>query len=158
MAESVVTFLLDRLTSLIEQEGRLFSGVQAQIEDIIDELERIKAFLRVADTEEDEDPRLKVWVKQVRDLAYEIEDALDKFRLSHSHVHRHGFHAIPSSVAGDIQGIKSKIRSLSEGRDMTNTSLMLTLAQARLGSFRSVKVMPFWLEEADLVAIGEPKR
>ncbi|TQD82484.1 hypothetical protein C1H46_031959 [Malus baccata] len=97
MAESVVTFLLNRLTSLIEQEERLFSGVRAQIEDIIDELERIKAFLRVADTEEDEEPQLKVWVKQVRDLAYEIEDALEKFRLSHSHVHRHGFHAVPSS-------------------------------------------------------------
>ncbi|KAB2626183.1 disease resistance protein RPM1-like [Pyrus ussuriensis x Pyrus communis] len=98
MAESVVTFLLNSLTSLIEQEERLFSGVRAQIEDIIDELERIKAFLRVADTEEDEDPQLKVWVKQVRGVAYEIEDALDKFRLSHSHVHRHGFHAIPSKV------------------------------------------------------------
>ncbi|KAM2503766.1 hypothetical protein PS1_037754 [Malus domestica] len=169
MAESVVTFLLDRLTSLIEQEVRLFSGVRAQIEDIINELERIKAFLRVADAKEDDDPQLKVWVKQVRDVAYEIEDALDKFRLSHSHVHRHGFHAslrklsriikkliARRQIAGDIQTIKSKIRSLSEGHVKYKLDVDPGSSKARKPWFRQGDAL--LLEEADLVAIGEPKR
>ncbi|KAH0974599.1 hypothetical protein GBA52_016498 [Prunus armeniaca] len=128
MAESVVSFLLDRLASIIEDEVRLLSGTRAEMEDIVEELERIKAFLRVADAKEDSDPQLKVWVKQVRDVAYQIEDALDIFRLSHSCYHRPGCHVslhelscifnklkARQRIATDIQSIKSKVRTLSEG-------------------------------------------
>ncbi|KAL7188040.1 hypothetical protein ACSBR1_037977 [Camellia fascicularis] len=44
------------------------------MEDIRDEFERMSAFLRVADAKEESDPQLKVWVKQVRDAAYDTED------------------------------------------------------------------------------------
>ncbi|PQM39556.1 hypothetical protein Pyn_05552 [Prunus yedoensis var. nudiflora] len=154
MAESVVSFLLDRLTSVIEEEVRLLSGTRAEMEDIVEELERMKAFLRVADAKEDSDPQLKVWVKQVRDVAYQIEDALDIFRLSHSCYHRPGCHVslhelscifnklkARRRIAIDIQGIKSKVRSLSE--DIRIINLMLTLAQARFRSISTVKGMLF---------------
>ncbi|KAI8012311.1 Disease resistance protein RPM1 [Camellia lanceoleosa] len=46
------------------------------------------AFLRVADAMEENNPELKVWVKQVQEAAYDIEDVLELFvlRLGHRHV------------------------------------------------------------------------
>ncbi|ONI05811.1 hypothetical protein PRUPE_5G025000 [Prunus persica] len=169
MAESVVSFLLDRLTTIIEDEVRLLSGTRAEMKDIVEELERIKAFLRVADAKEDSDPQLKVWVKQVRDVAYQIEDALDIFRLSHSCYHRPGCHVslhelsciinklkARRRIATDIQGIKSKVRTLSEGHQ--NYKLDVDPGSSKVHKHQYSQGDALLLEEADLVAIGEPKR
>lgn len=169
MAESVVSFLLDRLASLIKEEVRLLSGTRAEMQDIVEELERIKAFLRVADAKEDSDPQLKVWVKQVRDVAYQIEDALDIFRLSHSCYHRPGCHVslhelscifnklkARQRIATDIQSIKSKVRTLSEGQQ--NYKLDVDPGSSKVHKHQYSQGDALLLEEADLVAIGEPKR
>ncbi|KAI8025725.1 Disease resistance protein Piks-2 [Camellia lanceoleosa] len=91
MAESAVTFLLKKLSSLVEEELKSLGGVQAEIVFIRDELQSMSAFLRVADAIEDTD--LKTWVHQVRDLAYHIDNILDQFtiRFAPHHHHRHGF-------------------------------------------------------------------
>ncbi|KAK9928153.1 hypothetical protein M0R45_025299 [Rubus argutus] len=168
MAESVVSFLVGRLTTLLEEEAKLLSGIQDKVEGLVDELERIKAFLRVADAKEDRNPQLKVWVKQVRDVAHEMEDALDKFRLFHSLDHGRGFHAslhklaciikkwkARYQIAADIQRINSKVRSLSEGRERYKL-----VDQAGSSSTRQIQHLKFnqgealLLEEAELVAIG----
>ncbi|KAL2525176.1 CCHC-type domain-containing protein [Abeliophyllum distichum] len=44
-----------------------------------------KAFLRVSDAAKESDLELKVWVKQVRDVAYDTEDIIDEFIL-HQHM------------------------------------------------------------------------
>ncbi|KAL7166721.1 hypothetical protein ACSBR2_037400 [Camellia fascicularis] len=61
------------------------------MEDIRDEFERMLAFLKVADAKEESDPELKVWIKQVRDAAYDTEDVLDKFKLHLAHHRGNGF-------------------------------------------------------------------
>ncbi|PRQ19022.1 hypothetical protein RchiOBHm_Chr7g0212571 [Rosa chinensis] len=62
MAESAVTFLVNRLTTLLEEEAELLSGIREKVDDLVDELERIKAFL--ADAKEDSNPQLQVRVKK----------------------------------------------------------------------------------------------
>ncbi|XP_050377406.1 disease resistance protein RPM1-like [Argentina anserina] len=172
MAESVVTFLVDRLTALLEEEAKLLSGIRDQVEDLVNELEHIKAFLRVADAKEDSDPQLKVWVKQVRDVAHEMEDALDKFRLFHSHDHGHGFrgsfHKLSCiikkwkanhRISDDIQRINSKIKSLYEGHERYNLVDQAGSSSARLVLHHRIgQGDALLLEEADLVAIGEHKQ
>ncbi|KAK9928150.1 hypothetical protein M0R45_025297 [Rubus argutus] len=172
MAESVVTFLVVKLKSLLEGEVKLLSGIKAQLEDIVDELEPIQAFLRVADAKEDSDRQLKVWVRQVRDVAHEMEDTLDKFRLSHSHIPGRGFHAsfdklsciikkwkARHQIAGEFQRINSRVKSLYEGHERYKL-----VDQAGSSSARQIQNLKFGqgdallLEEADLVAIGERKK
>ncbi|KAK2990088.1 hypothetical protein RJ640_017759 [Escallonia rubra] len=61
----------------------------------------MRAFLSVADTKEESDPRLQVWIKQVRNVAYDIEDILDEFILRLANNHRNGFFGfLLVSVAG----------------------------------------------------------
>ncbi|KAK9928116.1 hypothetical protein M0R45_025269 [Rubus argutus] len=171
MAESVVTFLVDRLTTLLEEEAKLLSGIREQVQDLVDELERIKAFLRVADAKEDSDPQLKVWVKQVRDVAHEMEDALDKFRFFHSHDHGRGFQAslhklsciikkwkARHQIATHIQRINSKVKSLSEGHERYKLVDQTGSSSARQIRLKFGQGDALLLEEADLVAIGERKK
>ncbi|KAK9928145.1 hypothetical protein M0R45_025292 [Rubus argutus] len=171
MAESVVTFLVDRLTTLLEEEAKLLSGIREQVQDLVDELERIKAFLRVADAKEDSDPQLKLWVKQVRDVAHEMEDALDKFRFFHSHDHGRGFQAslhklsciikkwkARHQIATHIQRINSKVKSLSEGHERYKLVDQTGSSSARQIRLKFGQGDALLLEEADLVAIGERKK
>lgn len=81
MAESVVTFFLEKLHLLITQESRLLGGVDEQVRLLHDELEFIKSFLREADTNRREDKRVNILVRQIRELAFDAEDAMDFFIL-----------------------------------------------------------------------------
>ncbi|GFZ16603.1 hypothetical protein Acr_25g0010120 [Actinidia rufa] len=99
MAESVVFHLLANFAPFLQEEVNLLTGVREEIEYIKDEFERMTAFLRVADAMEERDPDLKVWVKQVRESAYDIADALDLYMLRLGHHHRNGVRGFLHKVA-----------------------------------------------------------
>ena len=129
-AEGTVTFLLDKLAPLLKLGSKLLKDVHKEVDYIVSELERIKAFLRFADAREETDPELKVWVKQVREVADEMEDVVDEFRLCPPQHHGHGLlgsiHKIAryskdfkaqNQLVSRIQGIKSKVQNISEGHE-----------------------------------------
>ncbi|XP_027157274.1 putative disease resistance protein At1g50180 [Coffea eugenioides] len=120
MAETVVSFVSNHLATLLREEGSLLGGLRQEVQLIKDELGHMKAFLKVVEAKEDDDPRLQEWIKQVREAAYDIEDVLDEFVLRFAGYRHHGFcgslqrilKAIKSlrarhQVASDIQSIKS---------------------------------------------------
>ncbi|CAJ2647091.1 unnamed protein product [Trifolium pratense] len=170
MADSPVSFLLDRLTWLLTEEVNLQRGVREDVQYVKDELERHKAILMVADSLEDKDPELKVWVKRVRDIAHDMEDAIDEYNLRLVN-HRQGnnnssFYKILFAIktmkgrrriALNIQGIKSKVEVISQRRpiipDVASSSSQRPVS-TRLDSQGDALL----LEEADLVGIEEPKK
>ncbi|KAM0872209.1 hypothetical protein ACQ4PT_038850 [Festuca glaucescens] len=57
-------------------------GVRRDQAFIADELEMMQAFLMAAHDERQGDGRVvRVWVKQVRDVAYDVEDSLQEFAV-----------------------------------------------------------------------------
>ncbi|KAL5560142.1 hypothetical protein UlMin_036353 [Ulmus minor] len=114
MAESPVTFLLKKLSSLLEKEANLLGGVRNEVAAAKDELERIKAFLRAADASEDEDEEIKVWVKQVREVAYDAEDILDEFLYRFGAHQRPGFYGYLIKMARKIKTLKARRRIASQ--------------------------------------------
>jgi disease resistance protein RPM1 len=146
MADSPVSFLLDRLTWLLQEEVNLQRGVREDVRYIKDELERHKAILMVADSLEDKDPELKVWVRRVRDIALDMEDAIDEYNL-HLVYHQQGntnssFHKIVfgiktmkarHKIASNIQGIKSKVEVISQRRPIISNVASIS-SQRRLDS------------------------
>ncbi|KAJ3704254.1 hypothetical protein LUZ61_007959 [Rhynchospora tenuis] len=81
MAESVVSFVLVKLADAFVKEVMRLHGVSKQVEKVSRELTRIQAFLKDADTKRIVNERQKQWVKEVRDLAYWIEDVIDTLLL-----------------------------------------------------------------------------
>ncbi|PIA62973.1 hypothetical protein AQUCO_00200768v1 [Aquilegia coerulea] len=81
MAEGAVSFFLNKLAFLIEEEAKLLRGVEEQVVSLRNELEWIRYFLKDAEKKQKDFQMVEVWVRQIRDLAYDAEDVIDAFIL-----------------------------------------------------------------------------
>ena len=85
MAESVVFSLIDKLKPLVNEEAKLLGGIHGEVADIKDELESIQSFLKDVDAkaaaEQDIGEGVKTWVKQVREVAFHIDIAINQYLL-----------------------------------------------------------------------------
>ncbi|KAL7171024.1 hypothetical protein ACSBR2_035813 [Camellia fascicularis] len=118
MALSVVTFLVTKLSSMLDNELKLLGGVNREFVFIRDELESIRAFLRVADAMEENDLELQTWVKQVRDVARDIEDVLDEFMLRFARQHQRGIFGSVYKIHYQIKNMKARHQIASEVQDI----------------------------------------
>lgn len=179
MAESVVTFLLQGFSSLMFEKVKFIGGIREQVVFIKDELERIRAFLRNADAVEDDDEEIKVWVKQVRDVAFDSEDALDKFQLRLSSHNNHSFYLSKilctikilkarHRFAYELRGIKYRVISIAEGHRRYCYRMNSSISSHEEGSksrsstntnstLYDLRGDARLLDEAQLVGIDKPK-
>ncbi|CAD6264411.1 unnamed protein product [Miscanthus lutarioriparius] len=84
-SESTVKSLLGKLGSLLAQEYTLIRGVAGNLQYINDELTTMQYFLRDLGEAGDgrgrgHDHQMKDWMKQIRDLTYDIEDSGHRIR------------------------------------------------------------------------------
>ncbi|PHT60204.1 hypothetical protein CQW23_02567 [Capsicum baccatum] len=175
MADCVVVFVLDKITNLLAEEAILLQEVKHDIQYIKDELERMIAFLGVADAFEEGDAEVKVWVRQVRDVANDIEDVIDEsMLLSYDHHFRGSCCFIENLVFSirniksrhklvfEIQAIKSRVHNIAVGHQRyrykfyvpeqgSSSNQAYDTANDRRGD-------ALLLEEAELVGIGNPRQ
>ncbi|RHN80527.1 hypothetical protein MtrunA17_Chr1g0189261 [Medicago truncatula] len=91
MAEIAVSFAIDQLLPLLTAKTKLLKGVHKEFADIKYELESIQAFLKDSDRRaaaegDNTTEGAKMWVKQVREVAFLIEDVIDDYMI---HVGQH---------------------------------------------------------------------
>ncbi|KAF8017803.1 hypothetical protein BT93_H2873 [Corymbia citriodora subsp. variegata] len=158
----------------VEKKVKLLTGVRGEIELIKDEFERIKSFLQRAESSQEDDPELKVWVKQVRDAAFDMEDILDEFTLYLARDHKDGvmrhFNKIKLSLknfkerhhlSSKITDIKSRVISIGEGHRRYHFQSYCTKpsasASTRGTSWHDIREDAFLVEEGELVGIDEPR-
>lgn len=72
MAESSITYLLNRFADFLRTEIPNHGDVHEEIIRAKGSLERSMAHLQVADSLEETDDEVEVWIKQIRDAAHEI--------------------------------------------------------------------------------------
>ncbi|KAJ9159161.1 hypothetical protein P3X46_024686 [Hevea brasiliensis] len=165
MLEGSVTFLLMKLSEILTDQNDLLFGVRGDAKYIRDELQFSLAVLRDAESMEEEeiDPLLKVWVKNLRDVAYEMEDVLDDFKLHLAHDHGHGFsrHQIASTmrdIRTRIREIKIRVEDISKARSsFTHINSRWREVNYSGGADLAAQQDAFPLEEANLVGIEMPK-
>ncbi|KAF2919634.1 hypothetical protein DAI22_08g149900 [Oryza sativa Japonica Group] len=81
----VTNSLLGKLTVLLGREYSKLRGVQAGITSLRDELIIMKAALEDLSQLEDCNSQVKLWMHQLRELSYDIEDCIDIFLHSLDH-------------------------------------------------------------------------
>ncbi|KAA8548852.1 hypothetical protein F0562_000536 [Nyssa sinensis] len=79
MAETVVSFVVERLGILLIDEAKFLYGVRDQVEQVQTEFRRMHCFLKDADTRQIESERVRNWVWEVKEIAYDAEDAVETF-------------------------------------------------------------------------------
>lgn len=77
LAKTVVEGALTKAQSAIEEETKLQQSVQHNLVFIAGEFEMMHSFLNVANEERVKNNVVRTWVRQVRDLAYDVEDCIE---------------------------------------------------------------------------------
>ncbi|XP_074335492.1 putative disease resistance protein At1g50180 [Apium graveolens] len=80
MAEAIVSIVVERIGDLLIQEPQLLDGVSDHIEQVVVKLRWMLTFLRDADSRMDEH-KVEILVAQVRELAYDVEDIVERFLI-----------------------------------------------------------------------------
>jgi disease resistance protein RPM1 len=80
LAKLTLETVLPVAKQAIANDALLLLGVRQEVSFIANELEMMQAFLRAADTSDRaRNEVVKIWVQQVRDLAYDVEDCLQEY-------------------------------------------------------------------------------
>jgi disease resistance protein RPM1 len=169
MTETVVTLVINELVQLIVHESKLLRGVHQQVVDIRDELESIQCFLKDTDKGGDLQDGVKTWVKQVREVAYHIEDVIDEYVLHMAqHLHQQSFlaflHKIARllkkikphhDIATKIQDIKISVREIKERRERygISSSDQGSSSRATNVTWHDPRVGSLFIEEDEVVGI-----
>uniref|UniRef100_A0A0D9Y065 NB-ARC domain-containing protein n=1 Tax=Leersia perrieri TaxID=77586 RepID=A0A0D9Y065_9ORYZ len=134
IATGAMNTLLPKLGQLLVDEYKLQKGVKAEIKELEEELTSMTPALRkVAMIPADQlDEQVKIWASDVRELSYNIEDAVDTFMLKSSKGHRPStsfkgfidrttnlFNKAKTNhqIHGVIKDIMDQVKKVSERRD-----------------------------------------
>ncbi|XP_039168236.1 disease resistance protein RPM1-like [Eucalyptus grandis] len=174
MADFAVNCLLAKLKDFLEN-GVLLGGAEEEATLVKRQLEYVWAFLRSADSLEESDEEVKVWVKHLREIAYDTEDALDEFKLLLAHDHGIGIPGLLSKlscciknmkgryrIASEMKSINARIKSIFDGHWRVRDKL--NKVEHRYGSskpddtWQDQRGNALLLDKAELVGISEPTK
>ena len=169
MVEGVVTALVQKLSSSIAEDLGVLLGVRREIRYIKEEFDIMKAFLIWAEERQETDAVASAWVKQVRELAYDVEDCINEFAIHLEWpiqhcllgVYRHRVHS--QQIYTEIQDIKSRVQNLSERRlryGLTGTaqgSSSTTSAASVQAKHDPRESALYIVDEAQLVGLDSPR-
>ncbi|XVE50710.1 hypothetical protein DITRI_Ditri01bG0185100 [Diplodiscus trichospermus] len=91
MAWSAVSSAIIRIGDLLTDEALYLWGVEDQVDRLQRELKWMQSFLQDADSRQGESERLRLWVAEVKDLAYDAEDVVESFALKIGSKRKRGF-------------------------------------------------------------------
>ncbi|KAG8387052.1 hypothetical protein BUALT_Bualt03G0212900 [Buddleja alternifolia] len=175
MAESSISLLFNQLSVLLQGEHKLLGGLKDEIEYIRCEIGQMRAFLRVADAKEESDPQLKEWVRQVREIAYDTEDVLERYMLRFPHHDTRGFSGYLKKlcvsmknlkarhqVAREIQTVRSRVDNASKSqqtyKDIYPIMLQSSSSTINNNTWYDGRGDALLLEETEVVGIEKPKK
>ncbi|KAL2531272.1 Disease resistance protein (CC-NBS-LRR class) family [Abeliophyllum distichum] len=170
MAEYVVTFVLDRIASYLLEEANSLSNIHDEVAKIEGELRRMQCFLKDADSKKDADERVRNWVADIRDVAYDTEDVLEYYIFRLAQYRRKGFLAsfkryifcndliLHRRVREPINRIRTRLQDISNSRstygieNIVEASQRAGFAASRLQEKR--RSSPYDYEE-DVIGLAE---
>ncbi|XP_015877805.3 probable disease resistance RPP8-like protein 2 [Ziziphus jujuba] len=164
MAEVVLPFVLERLGEVLEQI-QLCKDVRQQVQRSRDELKRMQCFLKDADAKEEGDMRVRNWVSDVRNVAYDVEDLIDTYvfkleSLKRTHfIKRHAFifreWKLRSKISNGLESIHLRISDISISREtygIKNVGEATTPANEKLLKLRRTSARG---QDMDIIGLEE---
>ncbi|RHN80536.1 putative P-loop containing nucleoside triphosphate hydrolase, leucine-rich repeat domain, L [Medicago truncatula] len=178
MAEMAVSFAIKQLLPLLTEETKLLKGVHKEFADIKYELESIQTFLEDADRRaaaegDNTTEGAKMWVKQVREVAFRIEDVIDDYMI---HVGQqpcdpgcisplHKVARFPKTmtprrqIASEIQDIKSVVCGIKERSERYGFQIQgsSSFRGNQNAKWNDQRMAALYIDEAEVVGFQEPK-
>ncbi|KAL5077422.1 hypothetical protein RYX36_016406 [Vicia faba] len=170
MAEMAVSLAVDQLLPLLKEEANLLRGIHKEFADLKYELESIQAFLKDADKRAATTEGVKIWVKQVREAAFRIEDIVDDYMIQVEQKPPHPgcvalFHKLKSMIprrriASEIQDVKSYIRGVKERSERYGFQEQRSSSSEdnRNSKWNDPPVAALCIEESEVVGFEVPRK
>lgn len=117
VGKSVLSAAIVYAKSTVAEEVALQLGIRRDHAFIKEELEMMQAFLLAAHEERDEHKVVMTWVKQVRDVAYDVEDCLQDFA---NRLRKHSWWRMPCTlidrhyVSMQMKELRAKLEDVSQ--------------------------------------------
>ncbi|XP_034680295.1 putative disease resistance protein RGA3 [Vitis riparia] len=77
MADALVSIVLERLASVLEQQVTLVVGVGSEVDNLKSTLQSIRAVLADAEKRQFSEELVKVWLERLKDISYQMDDVVD---------------------------------------------------------------------------------
>ncbi|KAL6335489.1 hypothetical protein AAG906_029732 [Vitis piasezkii] len=77
MADALVSIVLERLASVLEQQVTLVVGVESEVDNLKSTLQSIRAVLADAEKRQFSEELVKVWLERLKDISYQMDDVVD---------------------------------------------------------------------------------
>ncbi|XP_020096916.1 disease resistance protein RPM1-like [Ananas comosus] len=178
MAEAVVSLLLHNIGAALASEATKAATSQLRtristmkelmkdISEIKDELESMLSFLRIAERLKEKDESTKIFIKQTRDLAFDIEDIIDEFTYK---LGEEQGGVLPRAIkrcrniktwddlSSKLKEIKINLQNIMERRTRYDTRGMESEAKPLIavGGSKSRAELAHFVEEDDIVGIDK---
>ncbi|KAF7092327.1 hypothetical protein CFC21_094822 [Triticum aestivum] len=158
--------VLEKMTALLGDEYKRFKGVRKEIKSLTHELTAMDAFLLNMSGEEDPGVQDKVWMNEVRELSYDMEDSIDDFiqHVGDNDIKPDGFiEKIKSSlgkmkarrrIGSDIQGLKKQIIEVGERNERYKTPHAFS---GPINAIVDTRALVIFEHASKLTGIDEPK-
>lgn len=167
--------LAAKLSTVLGPKYELMAGVRTDILFLRSELESMHAFLEKLSTVQGPDAQVRCWMKEVRELAYDIEDSLDEFmhRVEADDGAAASAHGSISFVefagcikrllskgwthlrlANEIKGLKARTIEVSERRSRYKLEEEIWMRGTHM--FADPRINVLYADAPDLVAIERP--
>ncbi|KAF7149898.1 hypothetical protein RHSIM_Rhsim02G0078700 [Rhododendron simsii] len=167
---AVSSVINSTLVPLLSGKVNLLRNIHKEVASIKAELESIMSFLKDVDSSpKSKNEKAKNWVKQVRELAYQIEDVMDEYVLHLAeNRQRRGFIGFlrklarsitklkpQHDIATQIQGIKQNIRDIKERADRYGFSSLEHASSSKTEEklHDDPRVASLFIEEDEVVGI-----
>nr|UBY06924.1 NBS-LRR disease resistance protein [Dasypyrum villosum] len=145
--------VLAKLGALAGDEYKRFKGVRGDIKSLTRELAAMDAFLLKMSEEEDPDVQDKVWMNEVRELSYDMEDSIDDFMQSNS-LGKLGKMKARRRIGKEIGDLKKEIIEVAE----RNARYKAREAFSKVkNSTIDPRALAIFQHASELVGIDEPK-
>ncbi|XP_030923809.1 putative disease resistance protein RGA3 [Quercus lobata] len=79
MAETVISVVLGKLIPVATEQISLVWGFEEQLKELQDSLTTIQAVLADAERRQVKEEFVKLWMRRLKDVAYDVDDVLDEF-------------------------------------------------------------------------------
>ncbi|KAM3245383.1 hypothetical protein ACQJBY_056610 [Aegilops geniculata] len=161
--------VLGKLATLLGDEYKRFKGVRGEIKSLSSELTAMEAFLLNMSEEEDPNVQDKVWMNEVRELSYDMEDSIDDFMqsVSSEDTKPDGFLEKMKNSLGKLGKMKARRRIGNEIGDLKKQIIEVAERNARYKAreaFSKAKnttidprALAIFKHASELVGIDEPK-
>ncbi|RHN67270.1 putative P-loop containing nucleoside triphosphate hydrolase, leucine-rich repeat domain, L [Medicago truncatula] len=179
MAEMVVSLVIDQLLPVLREETKLLRGIHKDFANIKAELESIQAFLKDADKRaagaegDNSSEGVKIWVKQLREAAFHIEDIIDDYLIQVRQQPRDPgcialLHKLKTTlprrrIASVIQDVKSSVIEITERSERYGFQRSFEQGTSnsrgsRNAEWNDPRVAALYIEEAEVVGFEAPRK